>query len=386
MNTQMNKIFPTHVYAETLHVGNGTVLNNALIKIDNARFSEIRSGISLDDIPKQTITSPVVAPGFIDLQINGARDVQFTDTPTVNAVEAIVLGARAGGAAYVLPTFTTAPGDQYVEALCAVKAAQDAGIKGILGMHLEGPFLSPKRPGIHAKQNIRPMLQLDVDKLKSSSVGTLLITLAPECQDNGILEQLIAAGIIVFAGHSEAKSSDIKDAASKGLRGATHLFNAMSQMSAREPGLVGSVLGSPQLFAGVIADGHHVDWSNIGIAAKLKPNHLCLVTDSMCSLEGTKTTFEIHGKEISLLAGKLTDKNGTLAGAHISLDNCVRNVIEHCDVAPELAIKMVTLNPATALGLESDLGQIKLGLRASMTLLSRKFESNAVIVEGECFR
>lgn len=371
-----------HIIADELFPGDGTTVNDTLVSVAAGRIVDLRALQSMSDLPDDAIHAEVCAPGFIDLQINGAMDIQFTDTPTPEAVNAIVKGARRGGTAHVLPTFTTAPGTRYLEAFRAVKLARQQGLRGILGLHLEGPFLSPDRPGIHAKEFIRPIEESDLNNLIDFSEGELLLTVAPECQAEGFLKRLSDAGVVVFAGHSQSAKKDIDRAIGEGLCGATHLFNAMSQMTGREPGLVGGVLASSSLFAGIVADGHHVDFANISVAAAMMKGRLFLVTDAMRSLEGNETSFAVQGKKVTLKAGKLTDQAGTLAGAHISLDACVRNVIEHCGIHKADAIGMVSAVPATVLGLEHELGFVRKGYRASFTLMSRDLKARQVVTDG----
>ena len=372
----------SRVFAKELHIGDGTVLQNADIRIDNGKFVEIAQLGSFMTVAGDVVQADVVAPGFIDIQINGAKDRQFNDLPDLETVRAIAQGARVGGTAHVLPTFITAPDRDYVHAIQAVTQAMSDSEPGILGLHLEGPFLSPKRPGIHDAACIRPLSERDLEELTAYAAGVLLVTLAPENQTEGAVRRLVEGGAIVFAGHSAATSAELGAAVREGLSGATHLFNAMSQLSVREPGVVGGVLESDSLFAGIIADGHHVAWENVMIAARAMPDRLCLVTDAMRSLEGDVTAFEIGGKHITLHDGMLTDASGRLAGAHIAMDACVRNIVQYAGVPLERALVMASRNPARALGLEDQLGLVANGFRASLTLLNKDLIPEGVIVDG----
>ncbi len=372
------------VFAERLFTGDEMVAN-ALISIEDGLISSIDILRNGQEPPDPAKRAPIVAPGFIDIQINGGCDLQFTDVPTLECVRAIADAARCGGTAHVLPTFTTAPGTKYLKALAAVSSAIQANEPGILGMHLEGPFLSPKRPGIHDPNNIRPVTSQDVENLVAFKDGKLLVTLAPEAQDEGIVQSLCDQGVITFAGHSDATAQDIHRAQQSGLSGATHLFNAMSQTTGRAPGVVGSVLASDTLFAGIIADGHHVSWENVKIASRVMPDRLCLVTDAMQTLEGELAEFHIHGKTVRLVEGRIADDYGTLAGAHVHMDQCVQNMIHHVGTDPEIALKMASKNPASALGLSHELGRVAEGFRASLTLLRSDYSACGVIVDGDHF-
>ena len=253
-----NSTRPFRIYADRLFVGDGRESENMVVTYMDGVITDVASFDPAKPMPENSVHTPIAAPGFIDIQINGACDRQFNESPDVETVTAIANGARAGGTAYVLPTHTTASGEDYVQAMRAVEAAAVAGVPGILGIHLEGPFLSTEKPGIHAAINIRPIEPRDIKNIGSFTGGKVLITLAPECQPKNSIQNLVSEGAIVFAGHSNATAQEIEQAISEGLAGVTHLFNAMSQMTGREPGLVGAALASDQLYCGIIADGHHV--------------------------------------------------------------------------------------------------------------------------------
>ena len=329
------------------------------------------------------VDAPLAVPGFIDMQINGAGDRLFNDGPNADTLTVIAAGARKGGAAYILPTFISAEGDAYRQAIDAVEEAQERAVPGILGIHLEGPFLSRQRPGIHHAAAIRRIDKTDLVHLSTCWRGVRLITLAPEEQEPDVIAQLVEAGWIVFAGHSEATLSDMSRAAGEGLKGVTHLFNAMRQITPREPGVVGSVFADPRLFAGIIADGHHVHPVNLTLAASiLGPDRLCLVTDAMPTLGGVLTRFALDGKDILLRAGKLTDADGTLAGAHLSMAAAVTNMVHLAGVSLADALCMASTTPAKVLGLSDQLGRIAPGMRAGLTLLDGQLNPKAVIVDG----
>ena len=371
---------PTAIHARTLFDGRGgPPLRDHVVIMEGGRISAVRPAARGDTRAREV---EILAPGFIDLQINGAADAQFNFAPTVETIARIAAGARRGGTALCLPTFITAPDRTYETAIEVGREAISRGIPGVLGLHLEGPFLSVERPGVHPPSSIRTIEPQDIDILSRTFPGPLLLTLAPEAQPGGIVHALTQAGRIVFAGHSAATASQLLAAEHEGLRGATHLFNAMSQMTVREPGVVGGILASKGLFAGIIADGHHVAWENVRIAAHLMPDRLCLVTDAMLTLSGRKTTFEIGDKTIRLAKGRLTDNTGRLAGAHVAMDESVRNMIRHAGTDPAVAVKMATSNPAHALGLGSKLGRIAVGYHANLTALSGEWGASEVWVCG----
>ncbi|MEK9962442.1 MAG: N-acetylglucosamine-6-phosphate deacetylase, partial [Rhodobiaceae bacterium] len=240
----------------------------------------------------------------------------------------------------MLPTFITAPGTGYTAALDAVAAWDGPEIPGI---HLEGPFLSSAKPGIHPREAIRRMKEDDVARLTAFAEvfsGRLLLTLAPEEADPAHLERLNAAGIILFAGHSQATGSQIAEAAEVGLCGVTHLFNACSQISARDPGVVGMALTDSRLVAGIIADGHHVDPDNLALAARMMAGRLCLVSDTMPTFGSAMGAFSIGGRQVRLVDGRLQAEDGTLGGAHLGLDEAVRTMVLQAGVSLAAALDM----------------------------------------------
>jgi N-acetylglucosamine-6-phosphate deacetylase len=373
------------IFAHDLYDGlAGEPRANQLITIADGIVEDVRPLGAGETVPSGTIETKAAAPGFIDIQINGAADTQFNEEPTANAIARIASGARNGGTAHIMPTFITAPKAEYTKAIAAANEALDREIPGILGVHLEGPFLSPERPGIHPKEFIRSLEPADVDAINQAN-GTVLLTLAPECQNHGLIHQLVASGTRVFIGHSNATKSEVERAIEAGVSGVTHLFNAQSQISARDPGVVGCALMRPELFAGIIADGLHVDQQNLAMVAKLMPDRLCLVTDAMKTLAGTITSFDLYGTPIGLHQGRLTGPDGTLAGAHLAMDQAVRNAIALMDMSPAQALRMASLNPAKALGLSGELGTVQIGYRASFTLLDDGFQAMGVVVDGNAF-
>jgi N-acetylglucosamine-6-phosphate deacetylase len=374
---------PNQILARRLFDGeslNG--LTDQLIEIDHGRIMKVRAAerAELGDIT--ILSADVVAPGFIDFQINGAGGAQFNFDPSIATLKRMADAARKGGTAHILPTFITAPGNSYIAAIDTVRDALAKGVSGILGLHLEGPFLSPQRPGIHDRDSIRLMTREDIDALTKPFPGPLLVTIAPECLPAGALQALVAADVTVFAGHSDASSEIMLAAQRQGLSGVTHLFNAMSQLTGREPGVVGSVLASRGLYAGIIADGHHVAADNLQLSARLLGDRLCLVTDAMLTLGSDLKEYELNGHTIFLRGGRLTNAQGTLAGAHIAMDESVRNMFAACGLPLGAVLNMASRNPAAALGLGGELGMVRPSYRASLTLLTDDLRVQAVVVDG----
>jgi N-acetylglucosamine-6-phosphate deacetylase len=324
------------------------------------------------------VEADIVAPGFVDLQINGGGGVLFNDAPTPETLAVMARAARAGGAAWILPTFITHQGAAYETAIAAVAASNDPSV---LGLHLEGPFLSPAKPGIHPADAIRTPTEADIATLCAAD-KPLLVTLAPEIVDVAQIARLAAAGVAVFAGHSDAGSGTLRAAEASGLRGATHLFNAMRQMTARDPGVVGAVLASDTLFAGIIADGLHVDPVSLTAAYRaLGADRLFLVSDAMPTLGSDIAAFDLLGTPVTRSDGRLTGPDGTLAGADLTMAQAVARMDAMTGCGLGAAIRMAAATPARALGID-DIGRVAPGMRAGLTLMSEDLGITGVMVDG----
>src|SRR5262249_37745298 len=255
---------------------------------------------------------------------------------------------------------------------------------GVLGFHLEGPALNKSRKGIHPEAEIRVPDRRDLAAIKSfGGCGRSVVTLAPECVPASMIDELIGAGLRIAAGHSDAAAAEIGKAVDHGVSGVTHLFNAMSQLNAREPGLVGAALLDDRLFAGIICDGIHVDRAGLRIAFRCKGrDRLMLVTDAMPLVGTNQRHFLLQGRRIALDGGRLTGGDGTLAGAHLTMTEAVRNATSLLGVAIEDALVMASRTPATFLGLQSQLGSIAPGYRADLVAFSGGFEVVETWVAG----
>jgi N-acetylglucosamine-6-phosphate deacetylase len=306
-----------------------------------------------------------LAPGFIDVQVNGGGDVLFNNQPDADAIATIVAAHRKSGTTSLLPTFITDTRDKMKAAVDAVRKASDH--PGVLGIHLEGPFLSPEKPGVHRRDFIRQPDAEDFKLLTSLGRGVTLVTLAPEVQPKGFIAQLAKSGIRVSLGHSAATYEQTKDAIAQGLTGFTHLFNAMPPLSGREPGPVGAALESPDVFFGVIVDGLHVDPAMLRIALSGRA-HPMLVTDAMAPVGGTRSSFELYGEPIEVVNGRCTRKDGALAGSAIDMATAIRNCVDLLQIPLERALSLASANPAAFLG-RSDLGHIAPGRRADLVAL-----------------
>ncbi len=372
------------IYAETLYDGRShEAQSRVLIEVEAGRIVAVHAGTDPRDLPPEVMRVPMAMPGFIDLQINGAGDVQFNFEFNRTGLETMVAASARGGATHIFPTFTAAPGKEYRQALEVVTKAVQDGIPGVAGVHLEGPFLSSKRPGIHNPDFLRPLTQDDVEVLCGASQSLrILLTLAPEEQDPDLLRQLYESGITLFAGHTEASADNMTVASQVGVTGVTHLFNAMRQMTPREPGVVGTVLSTGDFYAGIIADGHHVHPLNLSLAVQTLPDHLCLVSDAMQTMNGTSQGMQLYEQKISLQEGRLVGEDGTLGGAHLTMAEAVRNITQLTHASIGQAAQFASSNPARALNLHQSLGCVSTGYSASLTLLDDALDCIGVLRDG----
>jgi N-acetylglucosamine-6-phosphate deacetylase len=316
----------------------------------------------------------ILAPGFIDIQVNGGGGVLLNDLPTEAGVRRIVEAHRKHGTTGCLPTLIT-DRSEVIEQLVGVAEAC-LKIPGVLGFHLEGPALNRSRKGIHPEAEIRVPGRRDLAAIKSfGGRGRSLVTLAPECVPASMIDELIGAGLRIAAGHSDATGAEIRQAVDRGVSGVTHLFNAMSQLSAREPGLVGAALEDERLFAGIICDGIHVERAALRVAFRCKGrDRLMLVTDAM-PLAGTdERQFMLLGRQITLHENRLTGPDGTLAGAHLTMIQAVRNAVALPGISLVDALIMASRTPAAFLGLGPELGRIAPGYRADLVAFSPHFD------------
>jgi N-acetylglucosamine-6-phosphate deacetylase len=318
--------------------------------------------------------SPIIlegdlVPGFIDLQVNGGGGVLFNDQPTIEGIEAIGRAHRAFGTTGFLPTLISDDLEVIDRAMRAVEAAIAKGAPGVLGIHIEGPFINSEKVGIHDLGKIRRIDEGAVELLGSLSIGVTLVTLAPELAPSGVVASLAARGVVIAAGHTAASYDQTRQALDEGVAGFTHLFNAMTQLIAREPGAVGAALES-DAWCGIIVDGFHVHPASLRVALAAKgPDKLVLVTDAMPTVGSDKTAFLLGDRAIHVDAGRLTADDGTLAGSNLDMATAVINAAEALRVDQATAIRMASLNPARALGLQQTTGAISPGLRADLAVL-----------------
>lgn len=359
---------PTAYVGPAIFDGSDWHEGHALV-VEGDRVAAIAPATALPpDHQVQQLPGGVIAPGFVDLQVNGGGGVMLNEDPSITALGRIAAAHATLGATSILPTLITDAPEKTVAAIDAVAAAIAQDMPGIIGLHLEGPHLSVRRKGAHDPGFIRPMTDGDVARLQDAAqrLPVLTMTVAVENVTPAQIHALTEAGVLVSLGHSEASFVQAAEAVAAGASCATHLFNAMSQLGNREPGLVGAALAHGQLSAGMIADGVHVHPANVGIALRAKrgPGRIFLVSDAMSVAGTAETGFDLGGRQVLRRDGRLTLLDGTLAGADLDLLTAVRNLIGwgHADAATALA--MASSVPATLVGGGPGLGRLVPGGRA----------------------
>ena len=311
----------------------------------------------------------MLVPGFVDTQVNGGGGVLFNDDPSVESIRAIGAAHRRFGTTGFLPTLISDDLRVVEQAIDAVSRAIAQGVPGVLGIHVEGPFLAPTRRGIHEAGKLRELDDEAVKLLSTPTGGVTMVTLAPEKTTPANIRALADAGVIVSAGHTDATYDQLQLALMQGLRGFTHLFNAMSGLQSREPGAVGAALAS-DAWCGLIVDGHHVHPETLKIALRAKRrDRFMLVTDAMPTVGADSQTFQLQGKSITVIGDKIVDDEGRLAGAHLDMSGAVRNAVKMLGLDTAEALRMASAHPAAFLRLQDRVGRLAPGLQADLVLL-----------------
>jgi N-acetylglucosamine-6-phosphate deacetylase len=334
---------------------------------------EIAAVVPDGDIPadaKKRRVEGLLAPGFIDVQVNGGGGVLFNDERTAAGIAAIGRAHRPYGTTGFMPTFITDTREHMREAIEAARAALEGGVPGALGIHIEGPFLSPERKGVHDPNLFRRMEEADFELVTSLGRGRTLMTVAPERVPPEAIARLVATGVIVAAGHTAASFETVVAARAAGLSGFTHLFNAMPPLAGRAPGPVGAALDDPDSFAGIIVDLFHVSAASLRVAIAAHGwQRMVLVTDAMPSVGSDLTEFLIDGNVITRKDGTLLRGDGTIAGSDLDMATAVRNCVTALGLPIEAALHMASRAPAEYLRLGDELGRIAPGYRADLALL-----------------
>jgi len=363
------------------------ILDNHAVVIADGLIERVCPRDALDAaIAQQDVAGAFIAPGFIDLQLNGCGGVQFNDDINALSVETLEIMQRANeksGCTSYLPTLITSTDALMRRAVETMRAYLAKHQNQAIGLHLEGPWLNKAKKGTHNPELIRLPDAERVDFLCANADVITKVTLAPENAGSEVIRQLRDAGIIVSAGHSNATYEEAKIGFSAGVSFATHLYNAMPTFAGREPGLIGALFDSPDVYCGIIADGLHVHYANVRNAKRIKGDKLVLVTDATAPAGASIDQFIFAGKTIYYRDGLCVDENGTLSGSALTMIEAVQNSVEHCCIALDEALRMATLYPAQAMGVEKQLGTVEAGKVANLTVFTRDYQITKTFVNGD---
>ncbi len=354
------------------------------VVIDGERIREVVPVDKIDrEIERVALRGGILAPGFVDVQVNGGGGALLNDNPTSEIVKRIAESHRKFGTTGLLPTVITDTPEILAQAIASVKAARAAEVPGVLGIHIEGPFLDVERKGAHEARYIREMAVQDVVQITNAGCGVVMLTLAPNRVGPILIKSLVDKGVLVSLGHSNATLAEVQVALNSGARAFTHIFNAMSQMNGREPGMVGAALSDRESFCGIIADGFHVHDATMKVALAAKPkNRMMLISDAMPTAAGGPDVFELQGRTVRRKNGRLQLEDGTLAGCNLTMDEAVRYCVAKLDVDLEDALRMASLTPATFLRKDHELGFIKPGYLANLVHLNDELEVLQTWING----
>lgn len=369
-----------------LFIGNKFYTGKVLI-IDGERIVDI--------IPQEELTTTYgnietidaenayVTPGFIDLQLNGCGGVLFNDDISLETLDTMHKTNLKYGCTSFTPTLITTGDENIEKAIELVKDIENKGKYGVVGLHIEGPYISLQKKGIHNPKFIRKADEAMIDKMvEAGKENVRIVTLAPENTDKKIISKLNAAGIHVAVGHSNATYEQVKEKEGFGITLATHLYNGMSSFNHREPGVVGAVFDS-DIKAGVIADGFHCHYSAIKSAIKVMGERLYLVTDAVAPVGTDMEYFYFEGNKVFYKDGKCFGEDGTLGGSALTMDAGVRNLVKYCDITLEEAVRMATLYPAKAVNIDNEYGKLQPGCFADIVFLDKHLRLKKVIAKGE---
>ena len=362
----------------------GKFVSNQAIIIEHGKIIDIAP---LQNIPTSTVVEEIpkgfLIPGLIDIQVNGGGGALFNDDPSVTTIETIGTAHRKFGTTTFFPTLISDDLEKISMAIAAVDEAIRIGVPGVAGIHIEGPFLSKEKKGIHDAGKFKCLKPEDIKLLSSLKSGKTLITLAPETNDGKLISQLVKSGIIIAAGHSNASYEQTIAGVKAGITGFTHLYNAMSPFQSREPGVVGAAFESTDTWASIIADGFHVHPAAIKHAIKTKGiDKTILITDAMPTVGSSGNEFWLGDEKITAKNGKCTNESGVLAGSDLDMIAAVKYISENVGYSLEDAVQMASLSPAAFMGIDDDLGSIAVGKTSNFILMNEKFDVLNVWIDG----
>jgi len=357
--------------------------NHALLVEGKSIVDIVDKNNTPDNFNKIELDQGILAPGFIDLQVNGGGGVLFNNSPNKESLITIIKAHQFFGTTSVMPTVIS-DSMEVLEQCIKTVTEEIKNNSSLLGIHIEGPFFNAKYRGVHQKQYISTINSDYLNLFESLKGLPVMLTLAPECISSKELKHLTSLGIKTLAGHSDASYDELDDAIKNGLDGFTHLFNAMGQISAREPGVVGSALHFENTFASIIVDLHHVHPSLIQLAYQLKPTgKLFFISDSMATINHGKPSFELYDEVVNESDGRLVNSEGKLAGSSITQIDAVKNAYQKCNIPLNQALAMASRYPAEYLGIENHLGSLKPGYRADLVHFDSNFKVHNAWVSGK---
>ncbi len=353
-------LLPDYLFdGETLH-------RNTPITFEGDRIVALDT---VPNVPTQRVNGTLI-PGFIDVQLNGGGGVLFNNTPSTYGLQQIGAAHARFGTTSWLPTLITDCADTMHKAADAVADALQQQLPGVIGIHFEGPHLSVSKRGVHSADLIRPLSDVEWQQFTRRDLGVVVVTLAPETVSTDDIRRLVSAGVKVCLGHSNADATTVQNALRAGANGFTHLFNAMSPLTSREPGMVGAALHDLHSWCGIIVDGVHVHPHSLQVALRAKARgKLMLVTDAMPTVGSDIEEFEFFGAHVKRVGDKLFDRAGALAGSHLDMASAVRNTISLLGVDAPEAWRMASRYPAEFLGVQHHYGRLELGYHADVVLL-----------------
>ena len=335
------------------------------------------------DFQVKKLDGGILSPGFIDLQVNGGGGKLFNNSPDKESLNTIISAHQYFGTTSIMPTVIS-------DSLNILQKCTDTisneinNNHSLLGIHIEGPFFNVKYRGVHQKQYINTINASYLNLFETLDKFPVMLTLAPECISIKHLKHLNSLGFKILAGHTDANYDQLEEAVKYGLDGFTHLFNAMGQISAREPGVVGSAFDFDETSASIIVDLHHVHPSLINLSFKQKPKgKLFFVSDSMATINHGEPSFELYDEVVSESNGRIINSEGKLAGSSITQIDAIKNAYQKCSIPLESAISMATLYPAEYLGVSDYIGQLKKGYRADLAHFNSNFHVQNVWLAGK---
>ncbi|HUQ29443.1 MAG TPA: N-acetylglucosamine-6-phosphate deacetylase [Usitatibacter sp.] len=355
------------------------------VLIDGGRIEAVTSASDarVANVQRHDLAGAYLLPGFVDCQVNGGGGALFNDDPSVATIRTIGAAHRRFGTTAFLPTLISEDFTVIARAIRAVREAIETQVPGVVGVHIEGPFINEARRGAHDPAKIRDLDTRDVALLSSLESGRTLVTLAPEMTTTATLRHLAREGVVLSAGHTDGTYEEVSEALKNGVRGVTHLFNAMSPLHHRAPGAAGAALADPDCWCGLIVDGHHVHPAvlRIALAAK-RADRFMIVTDAMPSVGAAQDSFMLQGRRIRVKDGVCVDDAGTLSGSAVDMATSVRNCIEMLGLPLERAARMASTYPAEFLGLGGELGRIAAGYRANLVAMDEGLRVRTTWIDG----